>query len=159
MRGLPYYQLYVDASCFEHTAPRGVACVGAVLFTPEGQYCLESGVDIGPAKIDVAELKAILYGLKQAQKAGVQNLVIWSDSQDALLRLTDPKAGSNALRRHCIGEIQALARTFTSCGFGHIRGRENPAHRVVRSVKDMFYRTWREKQSWQKKMCHKVGRF
>ena len=75
---MPPYVLQADGAARGNPGPAGA---GAVLFAPDGRVLVELRKSLGVATNNVAEYEALVIGLEEARRRGVDDLVIRLDSE------------------------------------------------------------------------------
>jgi len=105
----------------------GPAAAAAVLLSTDGGVVEQRAELIGHATAAEAEYRAILLGLQLAQRHGVEEVEVRSDSQLAIDALT---RGAPAAE-----EVTAAARAFTAVRWRwHPRGANESADALVRAL-------------------------
>jgi len=105
----------------------GPAAAAAVLLSTDGGVVEQQAESIGHATAAEAEYRAILLGLQLAQRHGVDQVEVRSDSQLAIDALT---RGAPAAE-----EVIAAARAFTAVRWRwHPRGANEAADALVRAL-------------------------
>ena len=90
----------------------GAAGIGVLLTTPDDETVCEIGESIGHATNNVAEYRALIRGLEEAQSRGARRVVVQTDSQ-LLARQVEGRYKINAPHlRDLREEAVALCRQF-----------------------------------------------
>lgn len=91
----------------------GAAGIGVLVTTVEGETVAEIGESIGTATNNVAEYKALLRGLEEAQARGAERVTIHTDSE-LMARQMEGRYKINAPHLKALqAEALALCRTFS----------------------------------------------
>ncbi len=98
----------------------GAAGIGVVLTTPDGETVVEIGDPIGITTNNVAEYKALIRGLIEAQARGAQRVMVQTDSQ-LLARQMEGRYKINA------PHLQALQREAKAL-YAHFPGGVQMTH-------------------------------
>uniref|UniRef100_A0A7V4G7B2 Ribonuclease HI family protein n=1 Tax=Desulfobacca acetoxidans TaxID=60893 RepID=A0A7V4G7B2_9BACT len=131
--GTPW-TLYCDGASRGNPGPAGA---GFILFDPEGRERAAGSRFLGVTTNNVAEYQALLLGLEEARKLGVQHLQVYSDSELLVRQLT----GVYRVRQpHLLPLWQTAGRAlkqFLTAGIAHVeRGRNHQADRLARQAID-----------------------
>ena len=124
MSAAGHFVLRTDGGARGNPGPAGV---GFVLEGPDGDVVRRGGRPIGPATNNVAEYRAIIWGLRTALDAGVSRLEVRSDSElvvrqvNGVYRVKD--GGLQPLHR----EVCGLLGSFDWHRVVHVPRRENAA--------------------------------
>lgn len=70
--------LHVDGSSLGNPGPAGA---GFVLTTPDGEVIAEGSIPLAPTTVNVAEYRALIAGLAEAERHKVDHLVVRMDSE------------------------------------------------------------------------------
>ena len=90
----------------------GAAGIGVLLTTPDDETVCEIGESIGHATNNVAEYRALIRGLEEAQARGARRVVVQTDSQ-LLARQVEGRYKINAPHLRVLREeAVALCRLF-----------------------------------------------
>lgn len=114
--------LYADGAARGNPGPAGS---GAVLLDPDGKVIAELTLYLGTATNNVAEYTALIIGLEEARRRGVDDLDIRMDSKlvveqmRGLWRIKHPNIRPLALR------AGALLATFPNRSIRHIPREQN----------------------------------
>ena len=85
VREAGFWRLNCDGASRGNPGPAGA---GMVLFDPQGRLQANKGRYLGETTNNVAEYQALLLGLEEARKLGVQKLRIFADSELMVKQLT-----------------------------------------------------------------------
>ena len=92
-----------------------------------GEIKAEGGAFIGETTNNVAEYKALIWGLRNAKELGVERLLVRADSE----LLVQQMRGSYKVKDDKLiplhQEASQLAGWFTDCRFMHVKREENQA--------------------------------
>jgi ribonuclease HI len=80
-----FWRLYCDGASRGNPGP---AAAGVVLLDPQGGQQVRKGRYLGQTTNNVAEYQALLLGLEEAHKLGVQKLQVFADSELMVKQLT-----------------------------------------------------------------------
>lgn len=112
--------LHTDGASFGNPGPSGI---GFVLTTTDDD--VEYSEDIGYATNNQAEYKAVMAGLREAERRGIGEVVVRSDSQLLVRQLTGEYRVKDGGLRLLKDEVEALAARFSSVSFEHVRREGN----------------------------------
>ncbi|XP_021725358.1 uncharacterized protein LOC110692634 [Chenopodium quinoa] len=91
---------------------------------------------------EIAECKAILFGLKQAQRYGVKNLVVESDSQVVINRLSKSVIYFSDLK-FVLDDVMFVNKDFDYVSWSHVRRDGNSvSYHLARLVPFGFEQIW-----------------
>lgn len=115
----------------------GPAAYGFVLDRPNGERLAAAGEAIGVATNNVAEYRGIIEGMRRAGELGVRRLTVHGDSKLVIEQLKGAWRVRAEGLRGLYDEARALARTFESVRFEHVRrGGNAEADRLVNVALD-----------------------
>ena len=118
------FVLHADGAARGNPGPAGA---GAVLLDPDGNVVAELGRALGRATNNVAEYSALVMGLEDARRRGVEDLVVRLDSELVVRQLRGQyrvrHPGLRPLARRALG----LLGEFRSVRVEHVP-RERNAH-------------------------------
>jgi ribonuclease HI len=105
----------------------GPAAVAAVISTPGGEVVEKHGERIGHATNNVAEYRALLFGLDRARSRGARDVELVCDSELIVRQVSgEYKVKDEVLHRLHKQVIRALAE-LDSWSIRHVRREENAA--------------------------------
>ena len=116
--------LYTDGGSRGNPGP---AAIGIVIKTPEGKILEQEGRQIGEATNNIAEYRALIEGLKLAQKYNPEKLTCFMDSSLAVNQLNGRFKVKQAHLRELVFEVQQQLTEFlrTKVEFRHIPREQN----------------------------------
>lgn len=117
-----WYELYTDGAARGNPGP---AALGAVLLEPGGQVLSEVSEPLGIATNNVAEYRALLRGLVEAQAHGVRRLVVKADSELMIKQLKGDYAVKSDLLRPLFTDAIARLRALDAYRLIHVRREAN----------------------------------
>ncbi len=101
--------LFIDGACKGNP---GAAGIGVLVTQPDGTVVAEIGEGIGQTTNNVAEYKALIRGLQEAQTRGAARVTVHTDSQ-LMARQMEGRYKINAPHLKALQtEAQALCRSF-----------------------------------------------
>ena len=112
----------------------GPAAIGIVLKTPDGKVLEQEGRQIGAATNNVAEYRALIEGLKLAQKYKPEKLTCFLDSSLVVNQLNGKFKVKQAHLRQLVFEVQRQLAGFLGAkvGFRYIpRGQNKEADKLL----------------------------
>lgn len=112
--------LHTDGASFGNPGPSGI---GFVLTSDDDD--VEHSEDIGYGTNNQAEYKAVIAGLREAERRGVDEVVVRSDSQLLVRQLTGEYRVKDSGLRLLKDEVEALAARFSSVRYEHVRREGN----------------------------------
>ena len=131
----------VDAAVF---APSRRMGAGVVIRDYNGSFlaaCRETFEEI--ITPELAEARAVFYGISFAREEGFSNIVIGSDCLSVIQRLNSPVMDRSSLGP-VIEDIKRLAVSLSSCEFRHVgRTSNEAAHLLARSCTSLPSMVWR----------------
>jgi ribonuclease HI len=115
----------------------GPAAIGVVMSTPDGEVLEEHSERIGSATNNIAEYRALMFGLERALALGAREIELIGDSELVVRQVQgEYKVRDEVLWRLHKHVIRALAE-FDSWSIRHVRREENEAaDRLVNEVLD-----------------------
>lgn len=116
--------LYTDGASKGNPGPAGA---GFVLATPSGEIIAERAIALGRTTVGVAEYKALIAGLSEAQARGITHLQVYSDSQFMCRQLQGTYRVRTPAIRPLYEWAQKLVGRFAAFSIGHTP-RENNSH-------------------------------
>ena len=105
----------------------GPAAIGIVIEDHTGQPILEAGFFIGDATNNIAEYRAILKGLEEAQKLKGAHLTLYCDSQLVVRQLNGQYRVKNPTLQNYHQQVMAQLEHFKRVTFRHVCREENAA--------------------------------
>jgi len=103
----------------------GPAALGVSIQRPNGDEIASLSETLGETTNNVAEYTAVVRGLERARELGARAVVVRSDS----MLLVEQVRGNYKVRaahlRPLYERVRALARTFDTCRFEHVRREQN----------------------------------
>jgi ribonuclease HI len=125
--------LHTDGGARGNPGPAGIGWVLAIA----GQEVIKQGEYIGEATNNQAEYLALLAGLKQAAKEGVDSLECFLDSELVVKQLAGKYRVKNEGLKGLFQEAQELSKKFKKITFKHVRREKNKeADRLVNEAID-----------------------
>ena len=115
------YILYTDGGSRGNPGPAGI---GFVLKHGFVKSC-DGGAAIGEATNNVAEYKALIWGLENALALNIKELEVRADSELILKQLRGEYRVKNAALKPLFLDALALSKKFELCNFVHIPREEN----------------------------------
>jgi probable phosphoglycerate mutase len=98
-----------DGSCWPNPGPMGV---GYLATSPKAGVLFRVGAQIGPGTNNLAEYRALVFGLRHALRFGVRDIVVRTDSQLVANQVRGLfKVKNGALLKECT-EVRQLLRLF-----------------------------------------------
>ncbi|MCE9642773.1 MAG: ribonuclease HI family protein [Candidatus Andersenbacteria bacterium] len=114
----------------------GPAAIGFIL-SQMGNVPLEYGEYIGHATNNQAEYRALLAGLTEAKKQGIQGVQCFLDSELVVKQVRGEYRVKNDELKELLAEIKKLFPAFTSLTFQHVpRSKNKIADRLVNEALD-----------------------
>jgi ribonuclease HI len=115
----------------------GPAAIGVMVSTPDGEVLEEHSERIGSATNNIAEYRALMFGLERALALGAREVELIGDSELVVRQVQgEYKVRDEVLWRLHKHVIRALAE-FDSWSIRHVRREENEAaDRLVNEVLD-----------------------
>ena len=115
--------IYVDGASHGNPGPAGI---GAVLQAPDGQPIAKLYKYLGETTNNIAEYLALVYALIEAQRRGIREVRVRTDSELMARQLNGEYKVRDGSLRLFHDLIQTLRASFDSCAVEHI-GREGNA--------------------------------
>lgn len=103
----------------------GPAAIGAVLKTESGELLASLAEYIGEATNNVAEYRALLRGLEQAEQLGVRQLEVRADSELLIRQLTGQYRVKNAALKPLWQQARERLQRFAGVRLTHVRREHN----------------------------------
>ncbi|MCZ4496866.1 MAG: bifunctional RNase H/acid phosphatase, partial [Thermoleophilia bacterium] len=103
----------------------GPASYGWVLYDPDGNEAVVSGVRVGKATNNVAEWTGLLRGLERAAELGVRDLDVRGDSELIIKQFNGVYKVKNADLKPIAEAAKALARRFDRLRVSHVYRADN----------------------------------
>ena len=116
------YSLYTDGSAIPNPGPCGC---GAVLLDTNETIVWTLSEYLGEGTNNVGELTAILRGCTRAEEIGIQDIVVYSDSELSVHLLTGVKKTKKEHLQKLVDKIGALVTTFQSFDVKWIKAHDN----------------------------------
>jgi ribonuclease HI len=115
----------------------GPAAVGVVIREPGGEVLEELGERIGSATNNVAEYRALLFGIERAKALGAGELELVGDSELIVKQVNGEYKVKDATLRGLHADVRRALGDFTSWSIRHVRREENAeADRLVNEALD-----------------------
>jgi len=115
------YTLYTDGGSRGNPGPAGI---GFVINRGDERIC-HGGAFIGEATNNVAEYKALIWGLENAQQLHIEELIVHADSELLIKQLKGEYKVKNAGLRPLFLEALTQSKVFKSCKFVHVYREDN----------------------------------
>jgi ribonuclease HI len=123
MDGIPRVRIHTDGGARGNPGPAGA---GVVIVECEDNVTLyEAGFFLGRATNNVAEYKAVLEGLRAADRLQAREVELFSDSELLVKQMNGEYRVKNAGLKPLHAEAQQLAAGFRRCTFTHVRREKN----------------------------------
>lgn len=103
----------------------GPAGAGFVLDTPEGERIAGGGCFLGETTNNIAEYRALLWGLEVALAQGVTELTVYSDSELLVRQMNGVYKVKHANLKPLFVQALGLVRRFQKIDVRHVRREEN----------------------------------
>lgn len=103
----------------------GPAAIAAVLTTPDGQVVEEGAQTIGAATNNVAEYRALLFGIERAQALGADELELVGDSELIVRQVRGEYKVKDAALRDLHSQARQALDGFDRWSIRHVRREEN----------------------------------
>ncbi|MHB1340298.1 MAG: ribonuclease HI family protein [Coriobacteriia bacterium] len=116
--------LHTDGGARGNPGPAGI---GIVLTDEAGTTLAAAGRYLGEVTNNVAEYQALIAGLEAARSAGVRHLTVHADSELVVRQMNGMYKVKNEGLKPLHGKATALARSFASVRFVHVRRADNAA--------------------------------
>jgi ribonuclease HI len=115
----------------------GPAAIGAVVQAPDGTILEERGERIGAATNNVAEYRALLFGIERAIELGASELELVGDSELIVRQVKGEYKVKDATLRALHAEVKRALRHFERWSIRHVRREQNAeADRLVNAALD-----------------------
>jgi ribonuclease HI len=115
----------------------GPAAVGIVVQSPGGEVLEEIGERIGSATNNVAEYRALLYGIERAKALGASELELVGDSELVVRQVKGEYKVKDATLRGLHADVRRALAPFESWSIRHVRRESNAeADRLVNEALD-----------------------
>lgn len=114
--------MYTDGAARGNPGP---AAIGVVVQAPEGRILSELGRKIGVATNNVAEYRALVAGLEEAQRLGVQELDVRADSELMVKQMLGAYQVRHPDLLPLYQAAKKLSGLFRRFGIRHVRREEN----------------------------------
>jgi ribonuclease HI len=126
--------LYTDGGSRGNPGPAGI---GIVLLRDNGDVFCSGGRFLGECTNNVAEYRALIWGLKAAVNCGVTDLLVRADSELVVKQMR----GEYRVKHHGLQPLFArakdLARELASVRYEHVRRDQNtPADELANAAMD-----------------------
>ena len=105
----------------------GPAAIGIVIEDQTGRSLFEAGYFIGDTTNNVAEYRAILKGLEEAQRLKGSELTVYCDSQLVVRQLNGQYRVKNPAMQNYHQQVMAQLEHFKRVTFQHVSREENEA--------------------------------
>ena len=103
----------------------GQAGAGAVLFNAEGHELAARSLYLGECTNNVAEYRALIWGLKTAVNCGVTDLVVRADSELVVKQMRGEYRVKHPGLQPLFARAKDLARELASVRYEHVRREQN----------------------------------
>ena len=117
-----FWRLNCDGASRGNPGPAGA---GIVLHDPQGRLRVDTGRYLGETTNNVAEYQALLLGLEEARKIGVQKLRILADSELMVKQLTGRYRVKSPHLIPLWREALSALEKFETWGIAHVPRAEN----------------------------------
>jgi ribonuclease HI len=115
----------------------GPAAIGAVVQSADGELLEERGERIGVATNNVAEYRALLFGIELAAGRGAEEVELVGDSELIVRQVKGEYKVKDATLRELHGEVKRALRPFERWTIRHVRRERNAeADRLVNAALD-----------------------
>jgi len=116
------YVLHTDGASKGNPGPAGL---GAVLSTEDGTVIREIAEPLGNTTNNVAEYRAVIRGLQEAQHLGIRRLILRSDSQLVIRQLQGSYAVRHAMLLPLYHQVRDLLGNFKEVRLEHVERAQN----------------------------------
>lgn len=120
--GLKRAVIHTDGACRGNPGPSGA---GWVISTPEGEMVQRGGAFLGRKTNNEAEYEALLYALSAARKIGVEEVMLFADSELMIKQLNGEYQVKNERIAVLHAKARDLARGFRKFVAKHVRREQN----------------------------------
>ena len=103
----------------------GHAASGAVIIAADGNVLAEVGTYLGIATNNVAEWNALVEGLAEARKLGIDSIAVRLDSELVVKQLTGEYRVKHPDLQPFYQKAKKLLREFASVDLKHVRRKDN----------------------------------
>jgi ribonuclease HI len=103
----------------------GPAAIGVVVQGPGGEVLEERGERIGRATNNVAEYRALLFGIERAAELGASELELIGDSELVVRQVKGEYKVKDATLRGLHAEVKRALRPFERWSIRHVRREQN----------------------------------
>jgi ribonuclease HI len=114
--------LYTDGGSRGNPGPAGI---GIVLLRESGDVCCSGGRFLGECTNNVAEYRALIWGLKTAVNCGVTDLLVRADSELVVKQMRGEYRVKHPGLQPLYARAKDLAREFASVRYEHVRREQN----------------------------------
>jgi ribonuclease HI len=115
----------------------GPAGIGVVLAAEDGTPLITRGKFIGVATNNVAEYKALIFGLREASKLGAAKILVRGDSELIIRQMRGEYRVKNPALKNLFDQAQAQLSDFKSVKFEHnLRHHNSLADRLANLAMD-----------------------
>lgn len=115
----------------------GPAAVAAVVASQDGEVLEASGAAIGRATNNVAEYRALLYGIERARALGARELELIGDSELIVKQVKGEYRVKDAALRELHAEVRSALGALERWSIRHVRREHNAAaDRLVNETLD-----------------------
>jgi ribonuclease HI len=116
------YCLFTDGGSRGNPGP---AAAGIVITDPAGRVIHSSGHFIGRATNNIAEYRAMIFGLEEAHRRGIAQLKVCSDSELMVHQINGVYRVKNEFIRPLYAQVMELLQKFRQVRVEHIRREGN----------------------------------
>lgn len=114
--------LYTDGGSRGNPGPAGI---GIVLLRENGDVCCAGGRFLGECTNNVAEYRALIWGLKTAVNFGVTDLLVRADSELVVKQMRGEYRVKHPGLQPLFARAKDLARGLASVRYEHVRREQN----------------------------------
>jgi len=114
--------LYTDGGSRGNPGPAGI---GIVLLRENGDVCCAGGRFLGECTNNVAEYRALIWGLKTAVNCGVTDLLVRADSELVVKQMRGEYRVKHPGLQPLFARAKDLARELESVRYEHVRREAN----------------------------------
>jgi ribonuclease HI/pterin-4a-carbinolamine dehydratase len=127
-------KLYTDGGSRGNPGPAGI---GYVIYSLEDSVVKKYGKYIGDTTNNFAEYTALLYGLEECQKIGVEKVRVFMDSELVVKQLSGQYRVKNVELKSIYEKVKMLSGAFEDITFSHVpRERNQVADGLVNKALD-----------------------
>jgi len=105
----------------------GPAAIGAVVCDEDGNELLAEGRTIGEATNNVAEYRALLYGIELAERLGAGAVELIGDSELIVRQVEGRYKVKDSGLRELHGQVREALKAFDEWSIRHVRREHNAA--------------------------------